>query len=70
MLPDALFFEAAKEAFDEAVLFERAGRDELLPQFAQEFFVGLATALTRPPAQRRVLKLGRRRVSVSGNAHG
>jgi hypothetical protein len=30
MLPDALFFEAAKEAFDEAVLFGRVGRDELL----------------------------------------
>jgi hypothetical protein len=30
MLPDALFFEAAKEAFDEAVLFGSVGRDELL----------------------------------------
>src|ERR1700691_5277196 len=32
MLPDTLFFEAAKEAFDEAVLFGRVGRDELLRQ--------------------------------------
>src|SRR5580658_2740610 len=32
MLPDALFFKAAKEAFDEAVLFGRVGRDELLAQ--------------------------------------
>src|SRR5271156_5994905 len=32
MLPDAFFFEAAKEALDEAVLFGHVGRDELLRQ--------------------------------------
>ena len=32
MLPDALFFKAAKEAFDEAVLFGGVGCDGLLRQ--------------------------------------
>ncbi len=30
MLPDTLFFETAKEAFDDAVLLRRVRRDELL----------------------------------------
>jgi hypothetical protein len=34
MLPDTLLFEAAKEAFDEAVLFGGVGCDELLRQMA------------------------------------
>ena len=32
MLPGALFLEAAKEAFDEALLFGSVGRDELMAQ--------------------------------------
>jgi hypothetical protein len=32
MLPDALFFEAAEKAFDEAVLFGGVGCDEFLPE--------------------------------------
>src|SRR5271157_748790 len=32
VLPDALLFEAAKEALDEPILLRRIGRDELLAQ--------------------------------------
>ena len=44
MLLDALFFEAAKEAFDESVLFGRVGCDELLAQTV------IAAGGAKPPA--------------------
>jgi hypothetical protein len=44
MLPDTLLFEAAKEAFDDAILLRRVWRDEFLLQPV------VATGSAEPPA--------------------